>query len=419
MLAMTEWLIIADDLTGAADCAGAFAERGRDAVVAWGGDVDAAAEVLSIDADTRHLPAAAAAARQVVVQAAHWRPGMRLYKKIDSTLRGQPAAELAAQLSELKARTDPPPLAVVASAFPATGRVTRGGRILLDGRPLEETPLWAREHAYPNACLNDVLAGAGLAAETIALAEVRSGHDCVRARLEDMRRRGLAAAVCDAATDSDLAIVAAAALRLENVVWVGSAGLASALAGEAMAETPSRSRIHLAGAPVLIVVGSPAETSRRQARTLAESGMVTAVTVTAELLRAGREARDWHEVIKALCDALAAGSDTLLQIEASQTPELSRGAELAAGLADIVQQLSPMIGAIVITGGETARAVLSRLGLDGMRLIDEVEPGVPLGVSLGARAIPVVTKAGAFGDAATLARCLTRLRDSGVARMAE
>src|SRR5262249_58600570 len=143
---------------------------GRDAVVAWGGDVDAAAEVLSIDADTRHLPAAAAAARQVAVQAAHWRPGMRLYKKIDSTLRGQPAAELAAQLSHLSARAgQPPPLAVVAPAFPATGRVTRGGRILLDDRPLEGTPLWAREHTYPSACLPEVLASAGLAAETIAL----------------------------------------------------------------------------------------------------------------------------------------------------------------------------------------------------------------------------------------------------------
>jgi D-threonate/D-erythronate kinase len=415
---MTDWLIIADDLTGAADCAGAFAGRGRDAVVAWGG-VDAAAAILSVDADTRHLPTAAAAARQVAVQAAHWRPGIRLYKKIDSTLRGQPAAELAAQLSHLSARADrPPPLAVVAPAFPATGRVTRGGRILLDGRPLEETPLWARERTYPNACLPDVLACAGLPAETIALAEVRSGRDHVRARLEDMRRRGLAAAVCDAATDSDLAIVAAAALQLDNVVWVGSAGLASALAAEAMAERPSRSRIHLAGAPVLIVVGSPAETSRRQARTLAESGMVTAVTVTAELLRAGRDAPSWQAAVKNLRDGLAAG-DTLLHIEASQTPELTRGAELAAGLADIVQEVSPMIGAIVITGGETARAVLSRLGLDGMRLIDEVEPGVPLGVSLGARAIPVITKAGAFGDAATLARCLTRLRDSGVARMAE
>src|SRR5947199_3828861 len=144
---MTDWLIIADDLTGAADCASAFAGRGFDAVVSLDG-IDCEASVLSVDADSRHLPARAAAARQVTIQTAYWRPGMRLYKKIDSTLRGQPAAELAAQLSAWGRRSLPAPLAIVAPAFPATGRVTLDGRILLRELPLEQTPLWAREHTY-------------------------------------------------------------------------------------------------------------------------------------------------------------------------------------------------------------------------------------------------------------------------------
>jgi uncharacterized protein YgbK (DUF1537 family) len=38
-----------------------------------------------------------------------------------------------------------------------------------------------------------------------------------------------------------------------------------------------------------------------------------------------------------------------------------------------------------------------------------VEPGVPLGITLGKVSIPLVTKAGAFGDAGTLRRCLERL----------
>jgi 4-hydroxythreonine-4-phosphate dehydrogenase len=416
---MTDWLIIADDLTGAADCAGPFAARGLDAVVAWGGVVGCNAAVLSVDADSRHLSAEAAAARQVAVQTARWRPGMRLYKKIDSTLRGQPATELAAQLSALRACADQPaPLAIVAPAFPATGRVTRGGRILLDDVPLEQTPLWAREHGYPNACLPDVLARAGLAAETIELAAVQLGRERVRARLEEIRRRGLAVVVCDATTESDLAIVAAASLQLENVVWVGSAGLACSLAAAVTTKTSSRPSIRLARGPVLVVVGSPSEVSRRQTRALSETQMVSTVVVRPEILLAGAAAPGWHEAVKRLRDGLAAG-DALLQIAASQNSDLAVGAELAARLADVVEQVSASIGAIVVTGGETARAVLSRLGLDGMRLIDEVEPGVPLGVSIGARAIPLVTKAGAFGDAATLRRCVARLRDLGATGMAQ
>jgi len=64
----------------------------------------------------------------------------------------------------------------------------------------------------------------------------------------------------------------------------------------------------------------------------------------------------------------------------------------------------------VATGGETACALLSGFGIHGMRLLEEVEPGVPLGGTLGALSFPVVTKAGGFGNADTLRRCLARLR---------
>ena len=56
------WLIVADDLTGAADCAIAFAKRGKAATVGWGdrGDAGAAGMVFSYDADSRGLPETAA-----------------------------------------------------------------------------------------------------------------------------------------------------------------------------------------------------------------------------------------------------------------------------------------------------------------------------------------------------------------------
>src|SRR5215207_5948752 len=61
------------------------------------------------------------------------------------------------------------------AAFPATGRATRGGRILINGRPLEETDLWRRDHTYPNADLVDVLATAGVRSEKVTLSAVRNG----------------------------------------------------------------------------------------------------------------------------------------------------------------------------------------------------------------------------------------------------
>jgi len=48
--------------------------------------------------------------------------------------------------------------------------------------------------------------------------------------------------------------------------------------------------------------------------------------------------------------------------------------------------------------------------VNGIRLVDEIEPGVSLGVTLGGASLPVVTKAGAFGDQGSLTRITERLR---------
>jgi uncharacterized protein YgbK (DUF1537 family) len=301
---------------------------------------------------------------------------------------------------------------VVAPAFPAAGRVTLAGRVMVDDVPLERTALWSRDHSYGSAALPDVLGSAGLSADVIVLDVVRGGPDAVLGRMREAERRGIAAVVCDGVTAVDLAVVAAASLRLDDAIWVGSAGLAAALAASVPCIETPRPRLTALSRPVLIVVGSLAESSRRQARTLAESHLVTHVAVAPDTLRAGARSQGYRAIQKTLLDGLEAKADILLEIGRSENPDLARGAELAGNLAGLVAPTGPKLGAIVATGGEIARAVLARLGVHGIRLIDEVELGVPLGMTLGALSIPVVTKAGAFGDTNTLRRCLTKLKDS-------
>lgn len=266
------WLIIADDLTGAADCAIAFAKRGLESVVAWEKHTDAHdVQVLSVDAGTRPLPPAQAAKLQVEVLAAHYRPGLRLYKKIDSTVRGQPAAELAGLLAYAPAQSEGRSrLAILAPAFPGAGRVTVNGNIVVQGVPLEQTPLWAREHTYASANLVEMLASTGLSAEFLPL-DVVADPEKVLSRLVSARVRGLAAVVCDAKTEADLAAVATGSLPLADVViWVGSAGLAAALAVVETGDAPPPQIPPLLSGckNVLVVVGTLAEASRLQAKTL-------------------------------------------------------------------------------------------------------------------------------------------------------
>lgn len=377
------WLILADDLTGAADCGIAFARRGLAAQVGWHGSPPTGdVAVTAIDADSRRLPPDEAAARHVALLRRHLAPGpgqdgweQGLIKKIDSTLRGQPVAELAATLGALRA-AGRPALAVVAPAFPATGRTTEGGRVQLDGAPLESTPLWARDHSYAGAHLPSLLDEAGLRTRSLDLSAVRAGTAALRATLEGAIEAGFDAVVCDAARPADLDALARAGLPLrERVLWVGSGGIAAALAAALPGAAPARAPAPLPAPPaprggVLVVVGSVAEASRAAAARLEREGAALVFDVPPALLRAGADAQQRAALAAGIAGALAAGRDTLVRIGEAASADLCQGAALAEALAALLAPAARHMGGLFATGGETACALLTRLGVHGIRLLD-------------------------------------------------
>lgn len=404
------WFILADDLTGAADCAIAFARRGLASAVSWGEQAEAQAwpAVFSYDADSRGLDAGQAALRHAGVLERLLDPDRLLFKKIDSTLRGQPAAETAATIAFLKARTGAA-FGVFAPAFPTTGRTTIDGRVHVGGRPLEEAEVWRRDHSYASADLVAVLAGAGIAAELVPLDAIRDAGETLRARLLAIAARGEVVAVCDAETDDDLLRIARASLPAPpGTFFIGSAGLAHALAANLPRVAPPQQLFADSGRGALIVVGSLAAASRTGARRLVEDGGIVHVPVDPSTLLGPPDGR--AELGRRVAARLEAGEDVLVEIRMDGQPDMSLGPRLVAGLAEALAPAAGSMSAFAATGGETAAALLTSFGVDGIRLVDEIEPGVALGVTLGRLSIPVVTKAGAFGDEGSLGRIAGRLR---------
>ncbi|MDX3974924.1 four-carbon acid sugar kinase family protein [Shinella sp.] len=116
--------ILADDLTGTLDSAAPFAARGMHVEVAL--EVEAIAEaigerpeVLAINLASREI-SAEAARRQVKAALAAVPAGTRLFKKVDSRLKGHIAAELDAMSFEA---------VLVAPAIPAFGRIVKDGHV--------------------------------------------------------------------------------------------------------------------------------------------------------------------------------------------------------------------------------------------------------------------------------------------------
>jgi uncharacterized protein YgbK (DUF1537 family) len=415
-------LILADDLSGAADCGVACASVGLATLVLL--DPAAAApgeaEALAVDLDSRGLGAEAAGAAVRAAAARLLSPTTLFYAKIDSTLRGSPAAEIAAARVALAAchagarRT----LAVVAPAFPAMGRTVRDGRVLVHGVPLERTEIWRREGPGAEPDLAAALEAAGLPSRVVPLATVRAGP--LAATLRQAMRDGLGAVLCDAETDADLASVAAAGARLDAAIaWAGSAGLARHLSrrfapagGSARVEVRTMRR----SGPLLAVIGSMSTVARTQCAALAAEPRCQRVAVGPDSLLAGPSAPGWGAAERALeagIEAAAEDGVILLTVDPEAGTDATPRRGVSAALAKLAAARVDRVGALLVGGGDTAREFLMPAGIAGLRLLGEIEPGVPLALAVGrqaARPLPVVTKAGAFGDARTLIRCVQALR---------
>ncbi|HEY7120558.1 MAG TPA: four-carbon acid sugar kinase family protein [Tepidisphaeraceae bacterium] len=128
-------VVIADDLSGAAELAAAAANLGCSAEVQTSFNPSSKAEVVAIDADTRGISGSEAAeviamlTRDVLRAEPRW-----IYKKTDSVLRGNVRAEIESMLHATGL-----PRALLVPANPSKGRIIRDGIYLVAGTPLAKT----------------------------------------------------------------------------------------------------------------------------------------------------------------------------------------------------------------------------------------------------------------------------------------
>ena len=350
-------VILADDLSGAADCAMACHRAGMDAQVRLDPRAPGApAEALALDLDSRALPPGEALA--ATLGAMDLIGGGALYRKIDSTLRGHVALEISATLQI----AGPEAFALVCPAYPATGRTMRDGAIFVNGQPLAETEIW-RLGGQGSTHLQTLLAQAGLEPASLGLAAVRGGH--LAAFIEAARRDGAGAVVCDAETEADLEALVAAALPMPGVVWVGSGGLTIPLA-EAL--SPGRATgpeaVRRRAGPTLVAVGSASSISREQLAVLDRDPGVLTLLVPPRVLLEGPEGPGWRPASRALVAAVGKpGKDTVaIAIDPAAPIDPGAGPALAAGLGALAGRQLGRFGALVATGGETARALLAAAG---------------------------------------------------------
>jgi len=403
-------LIVADDLSGANDTGHQLAARGYPTTVVTGRERTPTEEsVVVVNTDSRYLDAHEAADR--VADAAGGYDGGFVYKKIDSTLRGNLVAEIDAVVEATGSD-----LALVAPAFPEMGRITVQGTHLVHGTPVARTAAGrdpdkpVRDSHVPTLLEDESFDVVHLPIEVVA-----DGTASIAERLRATTDiSGASVVVCDAATPKHLDSIAAGAAAVErDVAYVGSGGLARHVRIDATAASG-----------VLGIVGSASARTFEQVSALAAEHIVR--------VDGPRAIEDPEAVVDDVSDravdALTTRSRAVLtaargedDIEATLAAGNEAGlsdSEIRDRIATILGQCARAVhrkrgfGGVFVTGGAVATTVLDALDGTGIELTGHaVGEGIPLGRIDGGLAdgVPLVTKAGAFGESDTILKSLDYL----------
>ncbi|MWV46304.1 four-carbon acid sugar kinase family protein [Paenibacillus sp. HJL G12] len=424
---MQHFYIIADDLTGANDAGVQLSKIGIASTVFLdfkAAPVQHSGHVAIIDTDSRGISDQAAYDRVSEASAIfHGQGYEHVYKKMDSTLRGNVAAELAAVVS-----VHQPEVVVIAPAYPKMNRETIAGYQYVNGQPVSETEFGrdpktpVRDSFIPNLFQQYVDVNRIC---LIGQEQLNGPSEQLMNEIAANIAEGRTWFICDAKTDDDLIVIADVFSRVKKrTVWAGSAGLIEYLPDALQLDKASdRAKEQLAISKTLTVSASLSHVTKQQlelVRTMPGTCFVEIDPV--ELIRQ-------TYVVQDVLDALADESDKkhfVLFVDASEKNRKATKVletELSLSKTDISEAISRELGKIaheivnsfddirglILTGGDTAKAVCNQLDMNQMQLYTEVEVGLPLGKlknAAGTSMYWTVTKAGGFGNEDSLVNVL-------------
>ncbi|MBS7609550.1 four-carbon acid sugar kinase family protein [Candidatus Bathyarchaeota archaeon] len=413
-------LIIADDYTGACDTGAQFSRHGLStAVITDPSKLNHALrrfQVVSFNTETRNAPEREARrkVREVLKLAKKNGAGIGiLYKKIDSTIRGNIGAELDAIMEDGSYS-----LCIVAPAFPAKGRTTLRGSQLLKGVPVDKTtfskdPLSpVRESHIPTLLSHYTKQRIGY----ISLEVVRRGLETLKEEFKARGHQGERIVVVDAITQRDLETIALASSALDIRLLCGSAGLAEEIPYAFGLARPK---------PALIVSGSLNPVSLKQIRHLKEQPRTEVLEVlfieNLQRFKLKLLAKEGVEALRRNHHLIVTTTSSNGSMDCSGTTpnsldtERRKGCVIMKCLGSIVEEIlrHQKPSGLILSGGETAFQVLKALGASALILDGEVETGIPIGKVLGGRfeGLKVVVKAGGFGRSESLMEAVRRLEE--------
>ncbi|MDQ0989225.1 3-oxo-tetronate kinase [Streptomyces sp. V3I7] len=406
---------IADDFTGATDLANNLVRAGMRVVqlidVPSADDRQAVRQAEDADAvvialKSRTVPAADAV--DASLRALSWLREMgaeQIYFKYCSTFDSTPAGNIG-PVTEALMDALGADFTIATPAFPDNGRTVFKGHLFVGDVLLADSGM--RHH--PLTPMTDSNLVSVLGAQTtrpVGLIDhkaVAAGADAIRARIAELRAQGVGIAVVDAVSNEDL-VRMGEAVRDLAVVTAGS-GLALGLPTNwDIKPSPAAARLPSPAGLQAVVSGSVSVATNGQVREFLRTGR-PAFSVDPLRIAAGE-----NVAAEALAFAEAHLADGPVLIYSTESPDAVRTVQGRLGAAEageLVEQTLARVAQglvacgvrqLVVAGGETSGAVVQALGITGLRIGPQIDPGVPWCAAAlpDGEALHITLKSGNFG----------------------
>lgn len=420
--------ILADDLTGACDTGIQLAKFGIEPIVMINGNCPSREpKTVIYNTDTRGLsPEDAYKAIWKLCEntGGEKEEDLFIYKKIDSTMRGNIGHELNAILTYYDHD-----FIFVVPGYPSNGRQVINKYHMLDKRLLHETdlskdPKNPMHHSDINKMLEEQT---GRKVGHIYIEELNCGYNYILEKINLFKRKGIKYVTFDTLNEHDLFIISDFIVKQPySFVCAGSAGLINHIP-KMYGQTQQELKISLGPnkQPVLFVIGSISRNGRKQLQYLLDHSDTVGIELNTVKVIQSDESKNQenHRNMKKAEEAVKMGKDIVLYSsdDLNETKKLLD--DNKEDLFEISKHISCNLGTLAIniiekfsidrlflSGGETAYQVMDKLKADKIYLIGQVDDGVPLGLLDSEGDKYVVTKAGNFGTEDVMVKALSKLK---------
>jgi len=424
--------ILADDLTGANDTGVQFTKKGYNTKVSIFNKqstiiIPDNLDVFVVDTETRELKSKIAREKlRNILKKLNINKNDMIYKKVDSTLRGNVGNEIEEIMNILKKD-----ICVFSPSFPSYQRITVGGYLIVDQKHLGVSEYCC----YNSTQVENSFIPFLLKTQTnfpigqIDLKDVVKGQKTILSKINKLYQKGNKIIVIDSTSEQHLADTFSSGLKFDgSVLFSGSAGLANNFPNTYNKNEDLKINIENSKSPVIVVAGSRNSIMEDQINYLRDRVNFAELKIDLEQIFSNKDGILDNYSTKCI-EAVKANRDLVIHTNAIYNKEKLINKKLMLeyklSFRELEIHIKTFLGELIskilknncvrnlfLTGGDIALGVCEELGIYDMDILDELLPGIPLAIANYKNyKLNIITKAGGFGKKDTLYNLINKLKN--------